>query len=414
MSTLAANDDLPPDAAAGQPSGNADNRTLIAILAGISGSHFINDFLQAVPVALYPLFRESFSLTFAQIGLITFIFHIVSSVFQPLIGYLTDRRPQPYLMLGGFLLVMCGLTLMALATGFRDILLGAGLMGCGSAIFHPEASRIAHLASGGRYGLAQSVFQLGGNAGTAFSPLLAVLVIRLPQIGWFVVAGVIAMTLPAWIGRWYRAHLADLRARPRRKPAFEPHNLSRKRIVGAIIVLLALIFSKYIYITSINSFYMFYLMENFGISVKNAQLHLFAFAFAIALGTLIGGPIGDRYGRRLVIWVSILGAAPFSLLLPHVGLWGVGVLSVCIGLILSSAFSAILVYAQALLPGNIGMVSGLFFGFAFGMAGAGSAVLGKLADAVGINTIFTWCAFLPLIGLLTTLLPDVERKKPRA
>lgn len=406
MSTSTTHDELPPDAAAG----TEPERGVFPILLAISGAHFLNDLLQSVLPALYPLFRESFSLTFTQVGLITFTFHIVSSVFQPIVGYLTDRRPMPYLMLIGFVLVAIGLMLASVAGGFAMLLTGAGLLGCGSAIFHPEASRLAHLSSGGKFGFAQSFFQLGGNAGTAFGPLLAVLVIRQPQIAWFALVAVAALVIPAWVGRWYQAHLQELKRNPRKKAFFPAHHLSRGRVMGALAILLTLIFSKYIYITAMNSFYMFYLMENFGVSVKNAQLLLFVFAFCVAAGTLIGGPVGDRYGRRLVIWISILGSAPFSLLLPHLGLTGVAISAGLVGLVLSSAFSAILVYGQALMPGKLGMVAGLFFGFAFGVAGVGSAVLGKAADLIGLNPVFLICSFLPLIGLLTILLPDIEAK----
>ncbi len=414
MKTLAAEEEFPAGESTGENAGNnRDDQTAFAILSAIAFSHFLNDSIQSLLPALYPLFKDSFALSFTQVGLISLAFHLTSSFLQPLVGFYTDRNPKPYLLAIGLSVTLVGLLLLSLAGNYPLIILSAALVGTGSAVFHPEASRIAHLASGGRHGFAQSFFQLGGNAGSSLGPLVAVLVVTQPHIAWFSLVALLAILVLSRVGKWYHAKLALMSRGARSQTRVVRPALSRKRIIGAIGILLALIFSKYFYIASLGSYYTFYLIQKFGVSVQSAQIHLFVLMASIAAGTLIGGPVGDRFGRRIVIWISILGTAPFSLLLPHASLFWTGVLSVFIGVILSSAFSAILVYAQALIPGKVGMIAGLFFGFAFGMGGIGSALLGKLADSTSIDTVFHLCAFLPLIGLLTIFLPDVEQRSSR-
>lgn len=397
------------------PAKTAATNTVFAVLFAISFSHLLNDTIQALLPSIYPMLKDNYRLTFTQLGLITFTFQVTASLLQPLVGYLTDKRSMPFSLPVGMGLTLVGLVLLSFAGDFAHILVAAGFVGAGSAIFHPEASRIAFMAAGNRRGLAQSVFQVGGNAGSAIGPLLAALIIvphgQRAVLGFSVLALLGVFVL--WrIGRWHR----DNPHRLHRKRASSAHAapgdaaaLPRRRVIFAVCVLIALIFSKYVYLSSLTSYYTFYLIDRFHISVQNAQYHLFILLAAVAVGTIVGGPVGDRVGRKRVIWVSILGVAPFSLLLPHVGLGATAVLSVFIGLILASAFSAILVYAQELMPGKVGMVAGLFFGLAFGIAGIGSAVLGKVADHTGINYVFHLCAFLPLIGLLTAFLPDIER-----
>jgi FSR family fosmidomycin resistance protein-like MFS transporter len=368
--------------------------------------------MQSLILALYPVLKGQFQLSFAQIGLITLTYQLTASLFQPLIGLRTDRRPAPYSLPFGMTSTLCGLLLLAFAPSFAMVLLAAALVGIGSAVFHPESSRIARLASGGRHGLAQSVFQVGGNAGTALGPLIAAAVI-VPNgrhsVAWFGAAALLGIGLLSYVSRWYALHLSMRAASPR--PVAQSNVQAPKRVGWIIAILLLLIFSKYFYIAGISSYYTFYLIQRFGISVQEAQMHLFAFLLAAAAGTLVGGPVGDRIGRKPVIWVSILGVAPFALLLPHVGLHATTLLAVLIGLVLSSAFSAILVYAQELMPGRIGMVSGLFFGFAFGMGGLGAAVLGLLADHVGIVAVYKVMAYLPLLGIVAALLPG---RRPHA
>jgi MFS transporter, FSR family, fosmidomycin resistance protein len=383
------------------------------ILFAISFAHLVNDTLQALIPALYPLFRLNLGLTFTQIGLITFVFQCTASLLQPVVGVYTDRRPLPYSLAVGMGLTLLGLTALSLSRGFSSIALSAGLVGLGSAIFHPEASRVAHMAAGPRRGLAQSLFQVGGNAGSSLGPLLAALII-VPRgqghVAWFSVAAALGIVVLWRVGRWQGQQLLRRHREP--KPAREPLGVVIRRAWGPLAVLVALIFSKYVYLVSLTSYYTFYLIDRFHVSVPASQIYLFVFLFAVAAGTIIGGPVGDRIGRKKVIWVSILGVAPFSLLLPHVGLTATAILSVCIGLILASAFSAILVYAQELVPGNVGLIAGLFFGIAFGIAGIGSAVLGKIADHVGIVRVFEGCAYLPLIGMLAIFLPDPKRARP--
>ena len=387
--------------------------TRFRVLGAISFTHFLNDLIQSLIVAIYPLLKAEFSLSFVQIGLITLTYQITASLLQPLVGLYTDKHPKPYSLAVGMGCTLSGLLLLSLAPDFTSVLLAAALVGTGSSIFHPESSRIARMASGGRHGLAQSIFQVGGNGGSALGPLLAALII-MPQgqgaVAWFAVAALIAIVVLWKIGDWYRR---QPRPGTGTRPVAGPHSsaLPRRIVVRAFLVLMVLIFSKFFYTASIGSYYIFYLMHRFGLSAQSAQVHLFVFLFAMAAGTLLGGPIGDRYGRKLVIWASILGVAPFTLVLPHVGLFWTTILTLVIGLILSSAFSAILVFAKELVPGKVGAVSGMFFGFAFGMAGIGAAVLGALADVRGIEYVYRLCAYLPLLGVVTVFLPDIERPR---
>ena len=382
---------------------------VLTVLGTVSFCHFLNDLIQSLLPAIYPLLKTSFALDFGQIGLLTLTYQITASLLQPLVGAYTDRRPTPYSLPIGMSFTLAGLLLLALASNFELLLIAAALVGTGSSVFHPESSRIARLASGGRHGFAQSFFQVGGNLGSAAGPLLAAFIV-LPfgqrSIAWFSIAALLAIVLLTRVGVWYRDHV---RARGHSHTHEVTHGLPRRRVYLAVAVLLALIFSKYFYLTSLYTYYTFYLIERFHVSVQSSQIYLFVFLGAVALGTLVGGPVGDRIGRKYVIWVSILGVLPFTLLLPHANLTWTAVLSVVIGLILSSAFSAILVYAQELLPGKIGTISGLFFGFAFGMGGLGAALLGELADHRGIEYVYAICAWLPALGLLTVFLPNLHR-----
>ncbi len=380
---------------------------VLTVLVTISFCHFLNDLIQSLLPAIYPLLKSNYALDFGQIGLLTLTYQMVASLLQPMVGYYADRRPTPFALPIGMSFTLGGLLMLALATDFTLLLAAAALVGAGSAVFHPESSRVARMASGGRHGFAQSFFQVGGNAGTAAGPLLAAFIV-LPHgqasIAWFSIAALLAIVLLTRIGGWYRR---SIRAKTNVAALHVPqHKLSRRQVGWALTILLALIFSKYFYLASMFSYYTFFLIERFHVSIQSAQVHLFLFLGAVALGTLVGGPIGDRFGRKYVIWVSILGVLPFTLLLPHANLFWTGVLSVIIGLILSSAFSAILVYAQDLLPGKVGTISGMFFGFAFGMGGIGAAVLGELADFKGIEYVYQLCAFLPAIGLLTAFLAE--------
>ncbi|NUU64690.1 MFS transporter [Enterobacteriaceae bacterium BIT-l23] len=390
----------------GAPVAPPRSRTAFGILGAISLSHLLNDMIQSLLLAIYPLLQADFSLSFVQVGLITLTYQVSSSLLQPLVGYYTDKYPMPWSLPVGMCFTLSGLVMLAMAGSFPQVLIAAALVGTGSSVFHPESSRVARMASGGRHGLAQSLFQVGGNFGSSLGPLLAAVIIApygKGNVAWFVLAAMLAIIVLLQVSRWYAAQHRMTRGRPVQK-AVSP--LPRKKVVLAVCVLLALIFSKYFYLSSISSYYTFYLMHKFGLSIQNAQLHLFAFLFAVAAGTLIGGPVGDKVGRKVVIWCSILGVAPFTLILPWASLWWTGVLTVIIGFILASAFSAILVYAQELMPGRIGMVSGLFFGFAFGMGGLGAAVLGLIADQTSIELVYKICAFLPLLGILTVFLPD--------
>ncbi|WP_162061568.1 MFS transporter [Undibacterium sp. KW1] len=388
----------------------AKSKPAFGILGAISSAHMINDMMQSLILAMYPILKGEFSLSFSQVGLITLTYQLTASLLQPLVGVFTDRRPQRYSLPFGMTSTLIGLILLAFAPSFGFVLLAAAFVGIGSSIFHPESSRIARLASGGQHGFAQSVFQVGGNMGTAIGPLLAAIVI-VPygqrSVAWFGLAAILGIGLLLQVSRWYAAH--HIASAGSKKPVnVAPY--SRKVVIGAIAILLILIFSKYFYVAGISSFYTFYLMERFGLTVQNAQLHLFFFLFASALGTVLGGPVGDRIGRKPVIWVSILGVAPFALMLPYANLFWTTALTIVIGLVLSSAFSAILVYAQELMPGKVGMVSGLFFGFAFGMGGLGAAVLGIFADRTSIAFVYQTIAYLPLLGVVAALLPREVRR----
>ncbi len=389
----------------------APQRTAFRVLAAISFCHMLNDMAQSLLPALYPVLKESFHLTFSDLGLITLTFQVTASLLQPVVGFYTDRKPTPYSLAFGMGLTLTGLALLSLAPSFAALLLAAALVGLGSAVFHPESSRVARIASGGQHGLAQSVFQVGGNAGTSLGPLLAAFIV-VPRgqssVAWFALPTLLGMALLTKIGGWYKRAIAARAKVAASDKSRSP--LSARKTALSIAILLALIFSKYFYLASLTNYYTFYLIQRFHLSVQSAQVHLFAFLGAVAAGTIIGGPLGDRIGRKAVIWGSILGVLPFTLLLPHANLFWTGALSVVIGVILASAFSAILVYAQELLPGKVGMISGLFFGFAFGMAGIAAAVLGKLADRTGIEFVYQICAFLPAIGLLTGFLPNLREK----
>jgi FSR family fosmidomycin resistance protein-like MFS transporter len=394
-------------------SSRVPENAVLTILFALSFAHLLNDTMQSLLPAIYPLLKISFHLNFAQVGLITLTNQFTASLLQPMVGFYTDRYPKPYSLAIGMGFTLAGLVLLSLAAHFVFILLAAALIGVGSSVFHPEASRVARMASGGRHGFAQSLFQVGGNAGTSFGPLLAALIIvpggRI-QVLWFSLVALAGIILLTHVGHWYRQN--TFRLKPRKETHAAGSNLSQGKVYFSLAILIALVFSKYFYLASMTSYYTFYLMGKFHLSIQSAQYFLFVFLFAVAAGTILGGPVGDRFGRKRVIWVSILGVAPFTLLLPHAGLIETGILTVFIGVILASAFSTILVYAQELVPGNVGMIAGLFFGLAFGMAGIGSAVLGKLADWTSINFVFEVCSFLPLIGILTAFLPNLEPKKP--
>lgn len=385
-------------------------KTVYPILFSIAFAHLLNDMLQAVIPSVYPILKDSYQLSFTQIGLITFAYQMAASILQPFVGLYTDKKPQPYSQIYGMLFTLFGIVLLSFADHFYIIIISVILVGIGSSIFHPEASRISFLASGGKRGLAQSVFQLGGNAGTAIGPLLvALLVVPNSQryILIFVIVATIALFVLRHIAIWYDNHLT---LRSKKKVEIVLPDLSQTKIIISVVILLVLIFSKFFYMASMSSYFTFYLIEKFNLSVQDAQFHLFLFLASCAVGTLMGGPMGDKFGRKYVIWFSVLGAAPFALLLPYVDLFWTGVLSVIIGLIISSAFPAILVYAQELLPKKLGMVSGLFYGFAFGMGGLGSALLGYTADHIGIEKVYEICAYLPLIGIIALFLPNLKKK----
>ncbi len=384
----------------------------LGILLALSFSHLLNDSIQALIPAIYPILKESFGLTFTQIGLITLTFQMVGSVLQPFVGYYTDRNPKPYSLAFGMGITLCGLILLALAPSYHGVLVAAGMVGMGSAIFHPESSRMARLASGGRHGFAQSLFQVGGNAGSALGPLLAAWII-VPHgqrhILWFTIFAFAGIVVLSRVGRWYANRLA--KTTPGSSALAHGHpGMNPGKVIFSLCVLLTLMFSKFIYLACMTSYYTFFLIHKFGVSVQGSQLFLFLFLLAVAIGTLAGGPIGDRIGRKWVIWISILGVAPFALLLPHANLFWTAILSLIVGMIMASAFPAILVYATELMPGRVGLIAGLFFGFAFGIGGIGSAVLGKLADATSILFVIRVCSFLPLLGLLTGLLPNLKQR----
>ncbi|HTC52458.1 MAG TPA: MFS transporter [Steroidobacteraceae bacterium] len=388
------------------------HKTAMSVLLAISFSHLLNDMMQSLLPSMYPMLKSSYRLSFMQIGLLTFTYQVTASLLQPIIGAFTDRKPKPYSLAVGMGFSLCGLLLLALAHAYTALLIAAALIGTGSSVFHPESSRVARMASGGAHGLAQSIFQVGGNVGSAIGPLLAAFIV-LPlgqkSVAWFGLFALLGIFVLTQVGHWARTH-GFARLTPRvRKEGAQPA-LSAGRVRAVIAVLLALIFSKYFYLASLTSYYTFYLIEHFRVGVRDAQIMLFAFLAAVALGTIFGGPLGDRFGRKIVIWVSILGVLPFTLLLPHANLFWTIVLTLPIGFILASAFPAIVVYAQELMPGKTGTVAGLFFGFAFGMGAIGAAVLGDLADATSIEFVYRVCAWLPLVGLLAVLLPNLEEK----
>ncbi|WP_024870665.1 MFS transporter [Tolumonas lignilytica] len=384
------------------------NSTRFQVLGAISFSHFLNDMLQSLIFAIYPLLKGNYALSFTQIGFLTLTYQLTASILQPMVGFYTDKHPKPYSLVLGMGSTCTGLLLLSHANTYPLLLIAAAMVGLGSSIFHPESSRVARMASGGQHGLAQSIFQVGGNAGTATGPLLAALIIfpfGQGSLAWFSLAALLAMFVLWRVGNWYRVQ----HRRQKQSVTTRPMTLSRNRIAVVIGILLLLITSKYLYLASLTNYYTFYLMHHFGLNAQTAQYHLFIFLFAVAAGTVLGGPIGDRVGRKRVIWFSILGVAPFTLTLPHVDLFWTSVLSFIIGFILASAFSAILVYAQELVPGRVGTISGLFFGFAFGVAGIGAALIGKLADQYGIEYVYQLCGWLPLMGVITALLPSMKK-----
>ncbi|MDH0637882.1 MFS transporter [Pseudomonas sp. GD03860] len=382
---------------------------VMRVIGACALAHLINDLIQAVLPSIYPILKANYGLSFTQIGLITLTFQLTASLLQPWVGYHTDRHPKPWLLPTGMVCTLVGILMLAFVGSFPAILLASALVGIGSSTFHPEASRVARLASGGRYGLAQSTFQVGGNAGSAFGPLLAAAIV-IPygqgHVAWFGLFAVFAIAVLYGLSRWYRHHLDLFKLK---QGSQATHGLSKGRVTFALVVLALLVFSKYFYMTSLTSYFTFYLIEKFDVSIANSQLYLFLFLGAVAAGTFFGGPIGDRIGRKAVIWFSILGAAPFTLALPYVDLFWTGVLSMIIGFILASAFSAIVVFAQELVPGNVGMIAGVFFGLMFGFGGIGAALLGHLADSHGIEAVYRLCSYLPLLGILTVLLPSVKK-----
>ncbi|MCO6564776.1 MAG: MFS transporter [Apibacter sp.] len=393
--------------------------TAFTLLSLLALSHMFNDTLQSVIPAIYPLLKNSLALTFTQIGLITLVYQLSSSLFQPVIGIFTDKHPQPYSLPIGMTLSMIGVISLALATHFTHVLLAVFFTGLGSSIFHPEASRLAYLASGGKHGLAQSIFQVGGNFGSSIGPLIALWIITpygQKNVGWLAIIALLGIGIMLFISKWYKENLILFKSKNKTVKNSVDGNqikntsLPKSKVVSAIGILLILVFSKYVYMASLTSYYTFYLINKFGVSIDDAQLYLFIFLFAIAAGTIIGGPVGDRIGRKYVIWFSILGTAPFALLMPYANLTWTCILSIIIGLILSSAFSAILIYAQELVPGKVGLIGGLFFGLAFGIAGIASAVLGKIADKTGIQYVYYLCSFLPLLGLVASFLPETKKR----
>ncbi|HXO02364.1 MAG TPA: MFS transporter [Stellaceae bacterium] len=387
--------------------------TAFSIILALSFSHMLNDMMQSLVPALYPMIKGTYGLSFVQIGLMTTAMQVTSSMLQPVVGLVADRRPQPYSLSVGMAATFVGVLLLAQAATYPTLLLGSALVGIGSAVFHPEASRVARMASGGRHGLAQSLFQVGGNVGSASGPILAAFIV-IPRgqgsVAWFSSAALLAMTVLFLVGNWYRRE----HALPRRVRQVAAPNLTRRHVAWSLVILLALVFSKAFYQASLGTYYTFYLISKFHLSVETAQIYLFVFFASVALGTLVGGPVGDRIGRKAVIWGSILGAVPFALMLPYANLFWTPILTVIIGATMASASSAIIVYGIDLVPGKIGTMAGLFFGLGFGMAGIGAAALGKIADITGIDTVYQVCAFLPLIGLLTVFLPDIGRSARRA
>jgi FSR family fosmidomycin resistance protein-like MFS transporter len=404
------------EAAVGEAAGGMKRAegTVFTVLGAISFCHLLNDMMQSMLPAIYPMLKAGFDLSFGQVGLITLVYQVTASLLQPLVGLYTDRRPKPFSLAIGMGFTLVGLVLLSIAPSFLTVLLAAALVGTGSSVFHPESSRVARMASGGRHGLAQSLFQVGGNAGSAIGPLLAAFII-LPRgqssIAWFSLAALLGMVVLANIGLWYKRNAGP---RTKKSAAVIDNGLSAAQVRRAFIVLLTLVFSKFVYLASISSYYTFYLISAFHVSVASAQIHLFIFLGAVAVGTIAGGPIGDRFGRKHVIWWSIVGVLPFTLALPYVDLFWTSVLSIVIGIGLASAFPAIVVYGQELMPGKVGTVAGLFFGLAFGIGGIGAALLGQLADMTSISVVYHVCAFLPALGILTAFLPDLETAMRRS
>jgi MFS transporter, FSR family, fosmidomycin resistance protein len=386
-------------------------KTVFSILFSISFAHLLNDLIQAIIPSVYPILKQNYGLTFTEIGLITFSFQLTASIFQPFIGYYTDKHPRPFSQVYGMLFSLAGIVLLSYANNLYWIIISVILIGTGSAIFHPESARISNLASGGKRGLAQSIFQVGGNLGTALGPLLVALIVvphSQKYILWFVIAALIGLAMITKIAYWYQDHLI---LRNNKKGEFvDFHDLSKSKVRFAVAVLLILIFSKFFYSASLSTYYTFYVMEKFHLTIKQAQLHMFIYLIAYALGTIMGGPLGDKFGRKYIIWFSVFGATPFALLLPYANLFYTDVLMVIIGIIISSAFPAIIVYAQELLPKKLGMVSGLFYGFAFGMGALGSALLGILADHTSIGFVYKICSFLPIMGIICFFLPNLKKK----
>ena len=397
--------------AAEQPSESSANNTVLAIILATSMGHFLNDMMQSLLPAIYPMLKDNYSLSFWQIGLLTFTFQVTASILQPIVGIYTDRRPMPYSLPFGMGCTLIGLILLATAHHYSFLLLGAAFIGFGSSVFHPEAARVARLASGGRHGFAQSMFQVGGNFGSSIGPLLAAFIV-LPfgqsSVSWFSIAALIGMALLWYVGNWYNQHNLANKHKPK---ADKTLPLPRNKVIASIGVLALLIFTKYVYMASLTSYYTFYTISHFGVTVQASQLLLFLFLGAVAAGTIVGGPIGDKIGTRTVIWVSILGILPFTLALPYANLEVTAILTVIIGFVLASAFPAIIVFAQELLPGRVGMVSGLFFGLAFGIAGIAAALLGIVADRTSIEFVYQICSYLPLLGLLTIFLPKMQKAR---
>jgi MFS transporter, FSR family, fosmidomycin resistance protein len=393
------------------PGQTLHERTSYAVLMMISFCHFLNDMIQSLLPAIYPILKGNYHLDFGQVGMITFTNQLTASVLQPVVGTYTDKRPQPFSLSIGMGFTLVGLVMLSMASSYPLILAAAAMVGIGSSVFHPESSRVARMASGGQHGFAQSIFQVGGNAGSALGPLLAAFIV-LPHgqtsLAWFSVAALLGMALLGKVGMWAKRYRAARALAPKHASDYGDHGLPSTKVKWSIAILVTLVFSKYIYLASLTSYYTFYLINKFHVSVQNAQVYLFVFLGAVALGTILGGPIGDRLGRKYVIWCSILGVLPFTLLMPYVNLFWTVILSAIIGVILASAFPAIVVYAQELLPGKVGMISGLFFGLAFGTAGIAAALLGELADYTSIDFVYRACAFMPLLGLLTAFLPDIE------
>ncbi len=390
----------------------AEEKTAYGILLAIGFSHLLNDVMQSLIPSIYPIIKDSFNLSFVQIGLITLTFQLSASIFQPFVGFYTDKKPKPFSLTIGMLFTLVGIIFISIAATYQILLFAVALVGIGSSVFHPEASRVAHLASGGKRGLAQSIFQVGGNAGRSIGPLLAAIIIvpfgRM-SISFFSILAILAIIILIKIGNWYKKKSQDHAVGKSNFNNIEiNNNFSKRKIFFIVFILLTLIFSKYIYLACMTSFFTFYLIDKFQVSVQTSQVYLFILLASSAIGTMIGGPLSDRFGRKYIIWFSILGVSPFTILLPYANLFWTTILTILIGVILASAFPTILVYAQELLPGKVGMIAGLFFGFAFGIAGIGSAVLGELADQTSINYIFQICSFLPLIGLITWFIPKLQ------